>query len=137
MLKRRRAMKTDYVHRLALLKSGKPRLVIRRSLNGVHVQVIFFESGVHDARSASSGCDKTVVDIFSKSLREMGWKGHCGNLPAAYLTGYLAGLSAAKQGIKEANVDIGLQTSSKASCLFAAAAGVRDAGLSVAIGNNM
>lgn len=119
-------MKTDYVQRLALLKPGMPRLVIRRSLNNMHVQIIVFEAS-----------DKTVVDVFSKSLRERGWKGHGGNLPAAYLTGYLAGLMALKQGIKQANVDIGLQISSKASCLYAAAAGVKDAGIAVSIGKEV
>ncbi|MBS3051599.1 MAG: 50S ribosomal protein L18, partial [Candidatus Aenigmarchaeota archaeon] len=63
--------------------------------------------------------------------------GHCGNVSAAYLTGYLAGLSALKQGIKEANVDIGLQMSVKGSALFAVAAGARDAGLSVPIGKEI
>nr|AJS11947.1 large subunit ribosomal protein L18 [uncultured archaeon] len=126
MLKRRRTMKTDYVQRLALLKSGKPRLVIKRSLNNIHVQVISFENNA----------DKTNVDVFSKALRKHGWKGHCGNISAAYLTGYLAGLMAVKRGIKEANVDIGLQ-SSRSSALFAVAAGARDAGVRIAIGKEI
>lgn len=124
--RRRREFKTDYVQRLALLKSGKPRLVIKRTLNNVHVQVISFESN----------SDMTKVDVFSKMLRKYGWKAHGGNISAAYLTGYLAGLHALKQGIKETNVDIGLQSSSSL-VLFAAAAGARDAGLSIPLGKKV
>ena len=123
MLKRRRTQKTDYIQRLALLKSGKPRLVIRRALNNIHVQVIIWD-----------GEDKTQVEVSSKFLRKYGWKGHNGNLPAAYLTGYLAGLNAVKKSIKEANVDIGLHMSVRASSLYAAAAGARDAGLIMTVG---
>lgn len=123
MLRRRRELKTDYVQRLALLKSGKARLVIRRSLNNYHIQVITFDEN-----------DKTLVDVMSKNLKKLGWKGHGGNLSSAYLTGFLAGAMALKHGVKEANVDIGLQMSVKSCGLFAAAAGARDAGISVAIG---
>ncbi|MFA4819736.1 MAG: 50S ribosomal protein L18 [Candidatus Aenigmatarchaeota archaeon] len=121
---RRRKKKTDYVQRLALLKSDKPRLAIRKTLNNFHLQVIILET---------TG-DRTEVEVFSKALKKYGWKGHGGNLPAAYLTGYLAGLMALKKNIKEANVDIGLQMSVKASGLYAAAAGARDAGLIIPLG---
>src|SRR3989338_7218641 len=121
---RRRRQKTDYVQRLALLKSDKPRLVIRKGLNNFHIQLIVL---------GTEG-DKTEVDVFSKALRKYGWKCHGGNLSSAYLTGYLAGLMALKKNIKEANVDIGLQMSVKASSLYAAAAGARDSGLSMPIG---
>ena len=114
--------KTNYVRRLALLKSEKPRLVIRRALDNVHVQIIVAEDS-----------DKTLIDVSSSALRKYGWKGHGGSLPAAYLTGYLAGMMALRQKLKEANVDIGLQVS-KASSLYAAAAGAKDAGLAVPIG---
>ena len=122
--KRRTQEKTDYVQRLALLKSGRPRLVIRRSLNNFHVQLVMTET---------EG-DKTVAEAFSKALHKYGWKGHCGNLSAAYLTGYLVGLAAKKHNIKEAVVDLGLQTSVRGSGLYAAALGARDAGILISIG---
>ena len=119
--------KTDYVQRLGLLKSGKPRLVIRRSLNNFHIQII---------KNDSNG-DKTVVETFSKALIKYGWKGHPGNVSAGYLTGYVAGLNARKQNIKEAIVDLGLQTSVKGSSLYAAALGAKDAGISINIGKEI
>ncbi|HLD38901.1 MAG TPA: 50S ribosomal protein L18 [archaeon] len=121
---RRRRQKTDYVQRLALLKSDKPRLVIRKGTNNFHIQLI----------SLGAAGDITEVDVFSKALRKYGWKGHGGNLSSAYLTGYLAGLMALKKNIKEANVDIGLQMSVSGSSLYAAAVGARDAGLLVPVG---
>lgn len=127
MFKRRREQKTDYAQRFSLLKSGKPRLVVRRALNNIHIQIIVSDDGK----------DKTVTEVISKSLKKYGWKGHCGNLPAAYLTGYIAGLSAAKHNIKEAIVDIGLKMSVKASSLYAAVYGAKDAGLSVSIGKEV
>lgn len=124
---RRQEEKTDYVQRLGLLKSGKPRLVIRRSLNNFHIQLI----------TNDTDGDKTVVEMFSKALHKYGWKGHCGNVSAAYLTGYMTGLNARKQNIKEAVVDLGLQTSVKGSSLYAAALGAKDAGLSINIGKEI
>ncbi|MEK6887552.1 MAG: 50S ribosomal protein L18 [Candidatus Aenigmatarchaeota archaeon] len=121
---RRRRQKTDYVQRLALLKSDKPRLVIRKGTNNFHIQLI----------SLGAAGDITEVDVFSKALRKYGWKGHGGNLSSAYLTGYLVGLIALKKNIKEANVDIGLQMSVNGSSLYAAAVGARDAGLLVPVG---
>ena len=124
---RRRKQKTDYEQRLGLLKSGKPRIVIRRALENIRIQFIISEE---------KG-DKTVVETTSRDLTKYGWKGHGGNLPSAYLTGYLAGLRAAKHGIKEAVVDIGLQKSVKFSALYAAALGARDAGVHVNVGKSV
>ncbi|HLC77010.1 MAG TPA: 50S ribosomal protein L18 [archaeon] len=121
--KRRMNQKTDYVQRLGLLKSGKPRLVIRRSLNNVHIQLITTDDG-----------DKTIVETFSRNLRKYGWKGHCGNISAAYLTGYLAGLNAKKHNIKDAVADIGLHTSVRGSRIYAAILGAKDAGIVISIG---
>jgi large subunit ribosomal protein L18 len=70
-------------------------------------------------------------------LRKFGWTGHCGNVPAAYLTGFLAGLKALKLGIKSAVLDIGLQTSTKGNALYAAAKGGIDAGLEIPVGSEV
>lgn len=128
--KRQRLGKTDYRARLALLKSGKPRLVVRRTLNNIHVAFVVYDP-------ASSSSDQTVVGISSKTLRKFGWTGHCGNLPAAYLTGLLAGLKALQAGITTAVLDIGLQTSTKGNALYAAAKGAIDAGIEIPVGNDV
>ncbi len=127
VFKRRREWRTDYQQRLGLLKSGKPRMIVRRSLENIHVQFILSESAG----------DKTVVDIKSNKLKKYGWKGHGGNIPSAYLTGYLAGMNAVKNGVKEAVVDIGLQKSVEFSSLYAAAAGARDAGVDVKVNKSV
>lgn len=119
--KRRRQQKTDYKKRLALLKSGKTRLVIRKSLENIKVQLIGF----------SKGGDKTSASAVSADLGKLGWKSGTGNLPAAYLTGLLAGTRAKKAGINEAVFDLGLQTSTKGSRIYASLKGVVDAGLAV------
>jgi len=127
MLKRRRNKKTDYRQRLALLKSGLPRLVVRRSLRYIHVQV---------AKSDEKG-DKIILEDSSKSLKRYGWLCHTGNIPAAYLTGLLLGLNARRKGIENLVLDIGLQTSVKGSALYAVVAGVTDAGIKVPFGKNI
>jgi len=125
MLKRRRTQKTDYKQRLALLKSGMPRLVVRRTLNHIHVQIAeFLVEG-----------DQIILNDSSKSLRKYGWLGHSGNISAAYLTGMLVGLKAKQLGINSVILDIGLQTSVKGSSIFAVAAGANDAGLHVPVGD--
>jgi large subunit ribosomal protein L18 len=119
--RRRRAGKTDYRLRLGVLKSGRPRLVIRKSSKNVTCQIIAY----------NSKGDKVLASADSRNLGGYGWSGHCGNVPAAYLTGMLCGTKAKKADIKEAVPDIGLYASVKGSRLFAAIKGVVDAGISV------
>jgi large subunit ribosomal protein L18 len=64
-------------------------------------------------------------------LREFGWKAPCGNLPAAYLTGLLAGRRAKAKGVTDAILDIGLHARGPGSRIFAAAKGAVDAGVNV------
>ncbi|NOZ81572.1 MAG: 50S ribosomal protein L18 [Candidatus Micrarchaeota archaeon] len=118
--RRRREKKTDYRKRLKLLKSGKIRLVVRKSLKHMRVQFIEY---------AENG-DRVVASAFSKELEKMGWKWNCGNVPAAYLTGLLAGIRAAGK-IKEAILDTGLQVSTKGSRIYAALKGVLDSGIHI------
>ncbi|RDD52918.1 MAG: 50S ribosomal protein L18 [Candidatus Korarchaeota archaeon NZ13-K] len=119
--RRRREGKTDYLKRLALLKSRKPRVVVRRTNRYVIVQFVRFrEEG-----------DEVMAYAFSKELERYGWIYGGKNLPAAYLTGYLAGLRARKAGISEAILDIGRFPSTRGSRLYAALKGVLDAGVEV------
>ena len=117
-LKRRKEKKTDYKQRLELLKSGKPRAVIRTS--NQHTRV-------HITRYKKEG-DINKAQTISKKLKEYGWSHNTGNIPAAYLTGYLAGQ---KTNEKEAILDIGLRKPRKGGRIFAALKGMRDAGVNI------
>ena len=97
--RRRAEGKTNYHRRMKLIKSKKLRAVIRASNNHMIVQII---------RSKTGG-DEVVISAFSKELvSKFGWNANTGNIPAAYLTGYLAGLRAKKQNIEEAILDLGI-----------------------------
>ncbi len=128
MLKRRREKKTDYKQRIGLLKSGKPRLVVRRFSRSFVCQIVEFVPGKTDIVRAT---------VVSRHLRKFGWDGHGGNTPAAYLVGYLAGKKSLSMGITEAVPDIGLHISSKGSSIYAAILGARDAGLDVPMDESM
>ena len=73
-----------------------------------------------------------LASAHTKQLvRDFGWRGACGNIPAAYLTGLLAGLRAVNNGIKKAVLDIGLFSPIKGSRVFAALKGAIDAGMEI------
>ena len=61
----------------------------------------------------------------------MGWMGNGKNTSAAYLTGYLLGKKALKEGIDEAVLDLGLKTSINGSKIYAALKGAVDAGMNI------
>ncbi len=120
MFRRRREGKTNYKKRIALLKSRKIRMVVRKTNKYVIVQFIdFSEKG-----------DKTITSTTSRELNKFGFPGKR-NLPSAYLAGYLAGFKAIKKGVKEAILDTGLHPKTKGSILFAALKGALDAGVAV------
>ena len=125
--KRRREGKTDYVQRLALLKSGKPRLVIRKSLNYITAQII---------ESDKKG-DKVLVAATSRELKKLGCNFACDNLPAAYLTGLLIGKKSLEKNITDVVLNSGLYTSVRGSRIYSVAKGSKDAGMSVAIDDEM
>jgi large subunit ribosomal protein L18 len=119
--RRRREQRTDYHQRLRLLKSRKPRFVVRLSGSSVTCQII-----IHDSKG-----DRTVACSTAFELKKHGWKGHTGNLPAAYLTGFLCGQKAKKHKIKEAILDMGLHHSVKGSRIYASLKGAIDSGLDI------
>jgi large subunit ribosomal protein L18 len=120
-MRRRREGRTDYHQRLRLLKSGKPRLVVRKSNRHVRAQLVV---------PAPEG-DETIVSAHSSDLHEHGWEAPTGNTPAAYLTGLLAGVRARDAGLEEAVVDIGLNSPTPGSKVFATQEGAIDAGLEI------
>ncbi|MFX1389869.1 MAG: 50S ribosomal protein L18 [Promethearchaeota archaeon] len=118
--RRRFEGKTDYHKRLKLLKSRKLRATIRASNDHVRVQII----------QSRLGGDKILVSAFSKELTsKFGWKMNTGNIPAAYLTGYLAGKRAVINNIEEAIFDLGIFYHKNR--VLAACKGLVDAGLNI------
>lgn len=120
-LKRRRLHLTDYRQRAALLKSGLPRLVVRPSNRYIYIQFV----------EAQPEGDYTKMAVFSKILAKYNWPLSFKCVPAAYLTGLIAGLKAEKVGIKKAVLDIGLVRPTKGNRVFAALYGVVKAGIEV------
>ena len=123
--RRRREGRTDYRTRLALLKSGETRLVVRRTSQNIIVQFV-------DRATDGDAIQATAV---AQELKKLGWEGSPKNTPAAYLTGLLAGKRAAAAGVASAVLDIGRHVPSKGSRVFAALKGVKDAGIEVAAGD--
>ena len=119
--RRKRKGKTDYRTRMKLLSSGKPRLVIRRSLHNFTVQFVALDN---------KG-DRTLISGNTRELLKYGWNAHRGNIPSAYLTGYLCGLKAVKNKFNEGIVDIGLSRAVKGSSVFGAIKGLIDAGVKI------
>jgi large subunit ribosomal protein L18 len=96
--------------------------VVRRSLSNIKCQVI-----EHSPKG-----DVTKVAAEALELRTFGWMGNTGNIPSAYLTGFLCGLRAKKTNVKGCIPDMGLYRSIKGSRLYAALKGALDAGLDIA-----
>jgi large subunit ribosomal protein L18 len=125
--RRKREDRTDYRHRLRLVRSGKPRFVVRVSLNHVLAQVV---------RATTSG-DLTLATAYSKELEGLGWKGGNSNIPAAYLVGLLCGNRAKKAGIVECVLDINMYSPTPQAKVFAALKGALDAGLQIPHGEDI
>ncbi|MEM4245645.1 MAG: 50S ribosomal protein L18 [Candidatus Nanoarchaeia archaeon] len=119
--RRKREGKTDYNKRRRLISSGELRLVIRRSNKNVNIQIVKYENGG----------DKVLISANTRELIKRGWQGSRSNLPAAYLTGLLAGRKAQKQKIKKAILDVGIHTPVKGSLVYGALKGVIDGGVEV------
>lgn len=124
--KKRRKVGTNYRKRKELLKSGMPRIVVRKSNKYIIAQIII----------SKEAQDKTVAYATSKELSKFGWKHSLKCIPAAYLTGILLGSRINNMKDKNLNkisfiVDTGLHRITKNSKLFVVVKGFVDAGLSV------
>jgi large subunit ribosomal protein L18 len=118
--RRYRERKTDYRLRLKLLRSKKPRIVVRKSLKATRVQFVGY----------NPQGDKILVSAISNELiKEYGWKYSVATTPAAYLTGVLAGKRAKDKGINQGVLDIGLYHPTAGSKVFASLKGILDAGI--------
>lgn len=125
--RRRREGKTDYRRRLALLKSGEHRVVVRTSNRNVIVQFISYdETG-----------DKIVAAAEARELPEMGYKSAGNNTPSAYLTGRLAAIRAKEAGVETGVLDLGRASPQKGGVIFGALKGVVDGGIEVPAGEGV
>lgn len=123
--RRRREGKTNYRTRLALLKSGEARVVVRTTNRNVIVQFITYdETG-----------DKVVATAEARELGELGYKAAGNNTPSAYLTGRLAAKRAKEAGLEAGVLDIGRAQPHKGGVIFGALKGVVDGGLDVPHGD--
>jgi len=125
--RRKREDRTDYRHRLRLVRSGKPRFVVRVSLSHIVAQVV---------RATPSG-DLTLASAYSKELEGLGWKGGTSNTSAAYLVGLLCGYRATKAGIRECVLDIGMHSPTPRAKVFATLKGALDAGVRIPHGEDV
>ncbi|MCK4717306.1 MAG: 50S ribosomal protein L18 [Thermoplasmata archaeon] len=119
--RRRLEKRTNYKKRRALLLSYKTRMVVRRSSKYVQVQFIDY-----DVQG-----DKVVTTAYSRELTKYGWSGSGKSIPAAYLTGYLAGKRALDSGVTAAVLDLGLAISHPNGRLLSALKGASEAGVDV------
>ncbi len=116
--RRRRLSKTNYKKRFNLLKSGKTRLVLRKSNNYFLSQLINY----------NPKGDSTIINCSSSELKKYSWKHNFKNRPAAYLTGYLLAKKANDKKIKEVVLDLGFYNLTKGNKIFAFLRGIHDFG---------
>jgi large subunit ribosomal protein L18 len=115
--RRRREGKTNYTKRLALIRAKKVKITVRKTNKQIIAQAIKY----------NPKGDETIASATSKELDSFGFYG-TNNTPSAYLTGYLLGKRMTK---KEAVLDIGMQSPSHGSVIFACLKGVIDAGINI------
>jgi large subunit ribosomal protein L18 len=125
--RRRREGKTNYRSRLALLKSKKPRAVVRKSISGTTIQLIDYDP---------EG-DRVLAQASYKDLKKLGWKYSLKDVSASYLVGLMAGIRAKRAEIPEAVLDIGLLEPTRGNRAFAALKGMVDAGLEIPHSENI
>ncbi len=125
--RRRREGRTNFAKRLALVKSGKTRMTVRKSNKGIVIQFISFG---HEG-------DKTLLTVTGTHLAKQHKWPSKRNKWTAYLTGLMAGKLAQGKGVKDFVLDMGMYTPSKGSIIFAALQGAADSGLSTKFDSKM
>ncbi|MFW6282839.1 MAG: 50S ribosomal protein L18 [Minisyncoccales bacterium] len=123
--RRRRENKTDYLKRLEMLKSEKPRVVFRKTNKYIIAQYIKSEEAK----------DKVIITIDSKKLLKYGWpkefSGSLKSLSASYLTGYLIGKQIKAKKLETPIVDIGMIQALHKTKVYAFIKGLIDSGVEI------
>jgi len=119
ILRRLREEKTNYRKRGTMLMGKRDFITVNISNQNTQVQIL----------TPGMTGDKVISSAHSRYLIEKGWKGSRKSVPAAYLTGYLAGKKAISKGVKDAILYTG--TKRYTQRMAAALKGIIDAGLQV------
>ena len=119
ILRRLREEKTNYKKRGTMLMGKRDFITVNITNENTQVQIL----------TPGMTGDKVVASAHSRYLIEKGWKGSRKSVPAAYLTGYLAGKKALGKGAKDAIMYTGTRRFTQR--MAAALKGVVDAGLKV------
>ena len=119
ILRRLREEKTNYRKRSTMLMGKRDFITVNISNENTQVQIL----------TPGMTGDKVVSSAHSRYLLEKGWKGSRKSVPAAYLTGYLAGKKALVKGAKDAILYTG--TKRYTQRMAAALKGLIDAGLDI------
>jgi large subunit ribosomal protein L18 len=119
ILRRLREEKTNYRKRGTMLLGKRDFITVNISNQNTQVQIL----------TPGMTGDKVISSAHSRYLIEKGWKGSRKSVPAAYLTGYLAGKKALGKGAKGAILYTG--TKRYTQRMAAALKGVVDAGIEV------
>jgi large subunit ribosomal protein L18 len=122
LFRRRRNGRTNFHYRKSLILSNQPRFAVRISLRNVKVQTINAEL-IGDTILCSAQSSELVKDF--------NWRGGTGNIPAAYLTGFLAGKKALQNGLSAGVLDIGVTNSIYGNRSYATLKGLVDAGIDI------
>ncbi len=119
ILRRLREEKTNYKKRGTMLMGKRDFITVNISNENTQVQIL---------KPGMTG-EKVLASAHSRYLLEKGWKGSRKSVPAAYLTGYLAGKKALGKGASDAILYTG--TKRYTQRMAAALKGVIDAGVKV------
>ena len=123
--RRRREQKTDYLKRIKLLKSGRPRIVFRRTNKYLITQYVISEEAK----------DKIKIGVNSKQQLKYGWpeksRGSLKSIPAAYFTGLLIGEKIIKERLETPIVDFGMLRVLHKTRIYAFLKGLVDSGIKI------
>jgi len=125
MKRRRNENKTDYKLRLSLLKSGIPRIVVRKTNKYFILQVV----------ESNEAQDRIIMSVNSKELLKNGWneklKGSLKSIPAGYLAGFLLAKRIKEKKMKKKKfiIDLGMARTLHGSRVFSVVKGLKDGGL--------
>ncbi len=101
--------------------SKRPRVVVRKSGRDLTIQLV---------QHGAAG-DTTIAAARALDLRNLGYKGGTGNIPAAYLTGFLFANRARAAGYSNGVLDMGLNANSRGSRIYAAVMGALEGGFDI------
>ena len=123
--RRRKEYKTDYKKRFALLKSGLPRIIFRKTNRYLIAQYV----------KSKEAQDAIVLGIDSKELLKYSWpeKESIKSIPASYLTGYLFGKKILLKKSDEENpiLDFGMARALHKTKVYAFIKGLIDSGIKI------